>query len=115
MPTLLPRFTIEQPKSLAEAAEMLCSYGETGRAYAGGTELLLVMKQAGLRYDHLVDLKTIPGLDHVEQHDAAVRIGALATHRALERSPLVRDHLPALAELEAQVANPRVRATGTLG
>ena len=115
MPTLLPRFDIEQPKTLAEAAEMLSSYGETGRAYAGGTELLLVMKQAGLRYDHLVDLKTIPGLDRVEQRDGSVRIGALATHLALERSRLVRDRLPALAELEARVANPRVRATGTLG
>ena len=115
MPTLLPRFTIDQPKTLAEASELLVAHGESGRAYAGGTELLLAMKQAGLRYERLVDLKTIPGLDTVEQHDTSLRIGALATHRTLERSPLVRERLPALAELEARVANPRVRATGTLG
>ena len=69
MPTFLPRFTIDQPKTLAEASEMLRSYGEDGRAYAGGTELLLAMKHAGLRYSHLVDVKTIPGLDAVEAGD----------------------------------------------
>jgi aerobic carbon-monoxide dehydrogenase medium subunit len=115
MPTLLPRFTIEQPSSLSEAASLLAQYGDEGRAYAGGTELLLAMKHAGLRYEKLVDIKTIPGLDSIEERDGAIRIGALATHLALEQSPLIRDTLPALARLEAHVANPRVRASGTLG
>jgi aerobic carbon-monoxide dehydrogenase medium subunit len=115
MPTLLPPFTIEQPRTLNEASEMLLAYGEAGCAYAGGTELLLAMKQAGLRYEHLVDLKTIPDLDAVAADGSTLRIGALATHLALERSPLVRARLPALAELVARIANPRVRATGTLG
>jgi aerobic carbon-monoxide dehydrogenase medium subunit len=115
VPTLLPRFTIDQPTTLADASEMLLSYGETGRPYAGGTELLLAMKTAGLRYEHLVDLKTVPGLDGIEERDGAVRIGALATHLRIEPSPIVYEHLPTLARLEAHVANPRVRATGTLG
>src|SRR2546427_862999 len=114
MPTLLPRYTIEQPSSLQEASEMLLTYGVEGCAYAGGTELLLAMKQAGLRYGHLVDLKTIDGLDGIEEEDSQLRIGALATHQAIERSPLMRVRLPALAALEADVANPRVRSTGTL-
>ena len=90
MPTLLPRFTIEQPTSLAEASDMLLTFGDEGRAYAGGTELLLAMKQAGLRYQHLVDLKTIAGLEAIEERDGQLWIGALATHLALERSALVR-------------------------
>jgi carbon-monoxide dehydrogenase medium subunit len=62
-----------------------------------------------------VDVKTIPNLDTIEVRDGALWIGALATHLALERSPLVHEHLPSLAALEAKVANPRVRASGTLG
>jgi aerobic carbon-monoxide dehydrogenase medium subunit len=115
MPALLPRFTIDQPSTLAEASDLLRGYGDEGCAYAGGTELLLAMKYAGLRYAHLVDLKTIPGLDAIVETVDGVRIGALATHRAVERSPLIRDRFPALAEMEAHVANPRVRASGTLG
>ena len=115
MPTLLPPFTIHQPSTLVEASEMLGDYGEDACAYAGGTELLLAMKQAGLRYGHLVDLKTIPGLGRVEAEDGVLRIGALATHLAIERSPLVQERLPVLVDLEKRVANVRVRATGTLG
>lgn len=115
MPALLPRFTIDQPSTLAEASDLLRRYGEDGRAYAGGTELLLAMKYAGLRYGHLVDLKTIPGLDGIVEGAEGLRIGALASHRSIERSPLVRERFPALAGLEAHVANPRVRAAGTLG
>jgi carbon-monoxide dehydrogenase medium subunit len=73
------------------------------------------MKHAGLRYRALVDVKTVPGLDKIEQTNGTIRIGALATHRSLEFSPLLREKVPSLAALEARVANPRVRATGTLG
>jgi len=115
MPALLPRFTIHQPASLVEASDMLRSLGEAACVYAGGTELLLAMKYAGLRYEHLVDVKTVPGLNAIEDTPDGLRIGALATHRAIESSPLVHSRLPALAELEAHVANPRVRCAGTLG
>ena len=115
MPTPLRRFTIDQPANLSEASQMLVEFGDGGRAYAGGTELLLAMKHAGLRYEHLVDLKTIRGLDILEERDGTLRIGSLVTHRTLEHSPLVKQRLPALARLESNVANPRVRASGTLG
>ena len=115
MTTLLPPFTIHQPSSLAEASELLANYGEDACAYAGGTELLLAMKQGGLRYGHLVDLKTVGGLNGVEMLDGQLSIGALATHLAIERSPLIARYLPVLVQLERRVANVRVRATGTLG
>jgi aerobic carbon-monoxide dehydrogenase medium subunit len=115
VPTLLPRFTIDQPETLNEASELLRGYGDEGCAYAGGTELLLAMKQGGLRFGHLVDLKTIPGLDAIQPVDGGLRIGALATHLDLERSPLLLERLPIVARMERRVANVRVRATGTLG
>jgi aerobic carbon-monoxide dehydrogenase medium subunit len=115
VPTLLPPFRVHQPSSLAEASALLVHYAEDARAYAGGTELLLAMKQGGLSYGHLVDLKTIDGLDAIRPCDGQLSIGALATHLAIERSPIVAAHLPILVALERHVANVRVRATGTLG
>src|SRR5262249_11280196 len=111
----LRRFTIDQPKTAKEAAEMLAHYGENGRLYAGGTELLLAMKHDLLRYEHLVDVKTIADLSRVSVSKNVFRIGATVTHRAVERSPEVREHCPVLVDMEHNVANVRVRATGTLG
>lgn len=115
MTMLLPRFKLDQPSTLAEASALLVEYGDDGRAYAGGTELLLAMKKGGVRYGHLVDIKTIAGLDTLEEQGGQLRIGALVTHMALERSRTVQACVPALARMEARVANPRVRASGTIG
>jgi len=111
----LRKFTIHQPKTVAEASQMLAEFGENGRLYAGGTELLLAMKHDLLRYQHLVDVKTIPDLNQIEVKDGSLVIGSTATHRTIERSALVQQHLPVLATMAADVANIRVRASGTLG
>jgi aerobic carbon-monoxide dehydrogenase medium subunit len=111
----LRRFSIHQPKSVAEASQMLAEFGEKGRLYAGGTELLLAMKHDLLRYEHLIDVKTIPGLNNIELKSGALSIGGTATHRAIEHSPVVKQSLPVLAQMERNVANVRVRASGTLG
>jgi aerobic carbon-monoxide dehydrogenase medium subunit len=111
----LRRFTIDQPKSVKEAAEMLAHHGENGRLYAGGTELLLAMKHDLLRYEHLVDVKTVPDLNRISVGNGSLHIGATVTHRALEKSAEAREHCPVLVEMEHNVANVRVRATGTLG
>jgi len=111
----LRRFQIHQPRAVSEAAEMLAQYGESGRLYAGGTELLLAMKHDLLRYEHLVDVKTVPDLDKIEIANSSVRIGSTATHRAIEKSPIVLQGVPVMADMANRVANVRVRATGTLG
>jgi aerobic carbon-monoxide dehydrogenase medium subunit len=111
----LRRFSMHQPKSVTEASQMLAEFGEKGRLYAGGTELLLAMKHDLLRYEHLIDVKTIPGLNKIELKNGALSIGGTATHRTIEQSPVVQQNLPVLAQMERNVANVRVRASGTLG
>ena len=111
----LRKFAIHQPKTVAEASQMLGEFGEKSRLYAGGTELLLAMKHDLLRYEHLVDVKTIPDLNKIEVKNGSLMIGSTATHRAIERSSVVRQNLPVLAEMATHVANIRVRASGTLG
>jgi carbon-monoxide dehydrogenase medium subunit len=112
---LLQRFVLHRPPSVKDAVALLAEHGDEATFYAGGTELLLAMKQRVLRYGHLVDLKRIPDLDAVAVDGDALVIGGLATHLALERHPLVRQHLPAYAALSWNIANIRVRAAGTLG
>ena len=94
---------------------MLGELGEKACLYAGGTELLLAMKHDLLRYEHLIDVKTIADLSKIELKNGSLMIGCTATHRAIERSPAVKENLPVLAQMETKVANVRVRASGTLG
>src|SRR5438093_8678044 len=111
----LRRFEIHQPSTVAEAAEMRAHFGEQASLYAGGTELLLAMKHDVLRYKHLIDVKVIPGLDSIELSDGMIRIGAMATHRSIEHSALLRSRLPVFTNMEGLVGNVRVRNTGTVG
>ncbi len=111
----LRHFAIHQPKTIAEASQMLAEFGENGRLYAGGTELLLAMKHDLLRYEHLVDVKTIPELNKIELKNGSLMIGGTTTHRTIERSAVVKQQFPVVAEMENNVANVRVRTSGTLG
>jgi carbon-monoxide dehydrogenase medium subunit len=112
---MLRRFRLEEPQSVAEASELLVRFGDSARIYAGGTELLLAMKEGLVRYERLIDVKGIAGLNEIAAENGTIKIGALCTHRQLETSPLLQQRLPALAVLEKNVANVRVRQAGTLG
>ena len=112
---MLRRFRLEEPESVAEAAELLGRFGESAKVYAGGTELLLAMKEGLVQYERLINVKKLTGLSDVTTADGDLVIGALCTHHQLENSPVLRDKLPALTKLEQNVANVRVRQMGTIG
>jgi carbon-monoxide dehydrogenase medium subunit len=112
---MLQSFILEEPSSVGEASALLAKYGESARLYAGGTELLLAMKEGLLHYERLINIKLISGIAGVALEDGMLRIGAATTHRTLERSPLIQEHFPTIAHAEADVANVRVREVGTLG
>ncbi len=112
---MLRPFDLRRPATAAEASALLREHGEDALPYAGGTELLLLMKEGFVRPRVLVDLKRIPGLGEVSAAGGAITIGATASHRAVETSAAVRRHCPLIAGVARRVANARVRAVGTVG
>lgn len=114
--TTLPPLDIHPATSVAEATRLLAELGDDAVVYAGGTELLLLMKLRFAAYSHLVDIKPIAELTGIEVGaDGWLRIGGGVTHRAVERSPLVMASWPGLRAMERVVANIRVRTVGSLG
>ena len=111
---MLRAFELHRPTTIAEAAALLAARPEAA-LYAGGTELLLLMKAGLVRPADVIDLKRIPGLDGLAEAAGALTIGATVTHRALERDPVVRARWPLVAAVAAHVANVRVRNVGTVG
>ena len=112
---MLRRFRLEEPESVQEAADLLNRYGDSAKVYAGGTELLLAMKEGLVHYERLINVKQLKGLNEVRLDNGTVSVGALCTHHQLESAPLLKERLPALVDLEKNVANVRVRQAGTIG
>ena len=108
-------FELLRPRSLPEAVALLQKHGDAARAIGGGTTLVILMKQRALYYPYLVDLQTIPGLNQITNESDGVRIGALATHRMIELSPIIRQSFPVVAEAFSHVGNVRVRQTASVG
>jgi aerobic carbon-monoxide dehydrogenase medium subunit len=112
---MLGSLQLLQPTTVAEASSALQDFSERGKIYAGGAELLLLMRQGFLQAEILVDVKKIDKLHRITLNDGVLCVGACVTHRTLETEPLVREHAPSFAYAESQVANVRVRNQGTLG
>jgi carbon-monoxide dehydrogenase medium subunit len=113
--TTLAPFQLHRARSVAEASTLLDELGADAAVYAGGTELLLLLKLGFAAFGHLVDIKPIAELHALEADGERLRVGAAVTHRELERSPVVRESWPELVEMERRVANIRVRGTGSVG
>jgi len=108
-------FQFHTPSSLEEALTLLEEYGEDARPMAGGTALVVLMKQSLVSAGHLVSLARVPGLDAIQAEDHELHIGALVRHRDVETSPLVRGFAPFLCDVYRQVATVRIRNMATVG
>ena len=108
-------FEYIEPQTVKKACQVLAKYPEEAFTYAGGTSLLLLMKQGIVRPKYLVNIKRIPKLRYIENDTESLRIGALTTHHDLEVSPVIQQFFPMITEIEPQIANIRVRSTGTVG
>ncbi len=101
--------------SVEEALDHLARYGDDAAVMAGGTSLVILMKQGLVRPAHVVGVRGIGALRGIAQDDGALRLGAVATIREVERSPLVRKCCAALADAFGEVATVRIRNQATVG
>jgi len=108
-------FTYAAPATIAEAVAILQRYSGEARVLAGGQSLVPMMKLRVAAPQHIVDINRIAHLDEIRIDDGKLVIGALATHDAIENSPLVRSECALLAETAGHIADPLVRNQGTIG
>jgi 4-hydroxybenzoyl-CoA reductase subunit beta len=111
----LPSFEHLQPSSVDEALGLLAKHGDQAKVIAGGTELLVSMKQRLLAPEYLVNLKALPGLEYVMEDEGGLRIGALTRLSALIRSSAVGERFPILSQAARMVSAPPLQEMGTVG
>lgn len=112
---MLRPFALFRPTALPEVIDLLEAHGDDVALYAGGTELLLLMKEGIVRPRGLVDVKRVARLGEIAASGDGLIIGATVCHRDLERSPGAQAGWPLVAGVARHVANVRVRNVGTVG
>jgi len=109
------RFEYHAPTSLEEAVDLLSRYGGEARVLAGGTDLLVKMKQRLVEPRHVINIKNIEELTGIREAGGFVHIGAATRLRTIERSELVRVKLPLLCEAVSSMGSVQIRNMATLG
>jgi carbon-monoxide dehydrogenase medium subunit len=107
-------FNYHQPTSLDEVARLLGA-NEEAKIVAGGMTLVPTLKFRLAKPSDLVDLAAIASLRGITDAGDALVIGAMTRHAEVERSPLVKQAIPALAALAHMIGDPAVRNRGTIG
>lgn len=111
-----PKFDYYAPTTLDEALELLAQHGDDAKVLAGGQSLMPLLNMRLSRPSVIIDINGVPGLDYIEEaDDGGLRIGALTRQRTLERSSLVRDKNPLIAQALPLVGHFQIRNRGTVG
>ena len=104
------------PKTTEESLSLLSQYRGEAKIIAGGQSMLVVMRQGLLAPEVVVDIKGITALDYMTYDEReGLRMGALTTHRAIEKSQVIQRHFGVLSEMEKNLATIQTRNWGTVG
>jgi carbon-monoxide dehydrogenase medium subunit len=106
--------TVHEPRRLTEVLRLLGEL-EEARILAGGTDLLVDLKQGSIQAKHLISLQHIRELKQIEEEKGRIRVGAMVTLQEIHSNALIRKHLPVLADTARFMASPQIRSLATIG
>ena len=111
------KFTYLAPKSLDEAISLQQSYGDRAKYIAGGTDVLVKIKEGKLLPDFLISLKNIIAQEHpyINHETGELFIGAFITHRAIEKSSIIQLNYPILHDAVKNIGSVQIRNVATIG
>ncbi|MDA8408371.1 MAG: FAD binding domain-containing protein [Deltaproteobacteria bacterium] len=112
----LPPFTYNRPQDLNEALELLHTHGKDCKVLAGGTDLLVRMKQRLTTPTHLISLKALPELAMINVSDGILHIGSTVKLSSIVAYQPVQDRWPGLFEAVKSIGAPSIQHfSGTIG
>ncbi len=110
------RFNYLEPATIEEAVSLLSKYDGKAKAMAGGTDLLVQIRSKAIKPEYVVDIGCIPGLDYINYDEKqGLRIGALTTIRAIEKSAKLRQIYPAISQAAGLLGSVAIRNVATIG
>lgn len=111
----LPAFDYVKAASIEEASKIAAEKGNKGVIMAGGTDVILLLKEKVIPADTVIDIKGIEGLEGIEFVEGeGIKIGALTKLFDIQTSDIVKEKMPALADAAHYVASAQIRRKGTM-
>ena len=110
----MKKFDYFKPKTVEEALTLLAKHGKRAKLIAGGTDVIVMIKQKVIAPDALISLREIPGLDEIK-FNGSLSLGPMVTHRAIEKSEIIRKNFSALADAVDDLGSVQIRNVATIG
>jgi carbon-monoxide dehydrogenase medium subunit len=110
----MKKFDYFKPKTLEEALTLFAKYGEKAKLIAGGTDVIVMIKQKTMAPDVLISLQGIPGLGQIK-FNGSLSIGPMVTHRTIEKSEVIRKNFSALTDAADFLGSIQIRNVATIG
>ena len=104
-----------QPETIEALESCLASMTPKSRILAGGTDLIVKMREKNLETDKIISLCMLKELQEIQIENGWLKIGSMVTHTMAEESPLVQKYFPALRDACSHVGSRQIRNKGTLG
>jgi len=112
----MKNFTYKKPKDLKEAGQLFGNSWKDVIPYAGGTDILGLIKDGIEQPEQVVDLKGLPGLDKIVYTPGkGLTIGAMVKIADVVEHPVIREKFAVLSQAAGEVASPQLRNQGTIG
>lgn len=111
---MLKKFEYIKAKSFEEAVDLLSHYGDKAKLIAGGTDVMVAIKQGKITPEVLISIKNISEGSYIKVSEEELKIGAITTHRELEKNPHIQK-LGALIDAVRQLGSVQIRNVATIG
>lgn len=113
----MKKFEYLIPTSLNEAISLYESHAERAKYIAGGTDVMVKIKEGKMAPDYLISLKNVLNTDQafIKQENGELQVSALATHRMLEKSALIQNQYPVIFDAVSNIGSVQIRNVATIG
>lgn len=112
---MIPPFDYKTPNTIEEAIELLWQAGGKAKIIAGGTDLVIGLRNGDLSPQFIIDITKIEDLRKIVEKNGTVSIGAAITHSEIASSSLVKKYGKVLSDAASEIGSPQIRNMGTIG
>jgi len=112
---MIPSFDYRIPNTIEEAIELLWKAGGEAKIIAGGTDLVIGLRNKDHTPQFIIDITRIEELRKIEEKNGTVSIGAAVTHTEIASSSLVKKYGRVLSDAASEIGSPQIRNVGTIG